>query len=146
MDIVLRCVVIFALLFVVMRAIGRRELAQLQPLDLILLVVLGDLITQGVIQSDQSVTGAFLAVSTFALISVLLSYLSFRFPRLRPVLDGEPIIVIRDGEVLERSLRRERLTVEDIEEEARVQGIERLSDVKWGVLETTGRISFIRRT
>ena len=146
MDIVLRCVVIFALLFVVMRAIGRRELAQLQPLDLILLVVLGDLITQGVIQSDQSVTGAFLAVSTFALLSVLLSYLSFRFPRLRPVLDGEPIIVIRDGEVLERSLRRERLTVEDIEEEARVQGIERLSDVKWGVLETTGRISFIRRT
>ena len=146
MDIILRCVVIFALLFVVMRAIGRRELAQLQPLDLILLVVLGDLITQGVIQSDQSVTGAFLAVSTFALLSVLLSYLSFRFPRLRPVLDGEPIIVIRDGEVLERSLRRERLTVEDIEEEARVQGIERLSDVKWGVLETTGRISFIRRT
>jgi uncharacterized membrane protein YcaP (DUF421 family) len=146
MDIVLRCVVIFALLFVVMRAIGRRELAQLQPLDLILLVVLGDLITQGVIQSDQSVTGAFLAVSTFALLTVLLSYLSFRFPRLRSVLDGEPIIVIRDGEVLERSLRRERLTVEDIEEEARVQGIERLSDVKWGVLETTGRISFIRRT
>ena len=143
MDIVLRCVVIFALLFVVMRAVGRRELAQLQPLDLILLVVLGDLIAQGVIQSDQSVTGAFLAVSTFALLSVLLS---FRFPRLRPVLDGEPIIVLRDGEVLERSLRRERLTVEDIEEEARIQGIERLSDVKWGVLETTGRISFIRRT
>ena len=143
MDIVLRCVVIFALLFVVMRAVGRRELAQLRPLDLILLVVLGDLIAQGVIQSDQSVTGAFLAVSTFALLSVLLS---FRFPRLRPVLDGEPIIVLRDGEVLERSLRRERLTVEDIEEEARIQGIERLSDVKWGVLETTGRISFIRRT
>ena len=146
MDIVLRCAVIFVLLFVVMRAIGRRELSQLQPFDLILLVVLGDLITQGALQSDQSVTGAMLAVSTFALLSVSISYLSFRFPRLRPALDGEPIIVLQDGKVIERNLRRERLTVEDVEEEARSQGIERLSDAKWGVLETTGRISFIRRS
>jgi uncharacterized membrane protein YcaP (DUF421 family) len=146
MDIVLRCSVIFLLLFVVMRAIGRRELSQLQPFDLILLVVLGDLITQGAVQSDQSVTGAMLAVGTFALLSVLVSYLSFRFPRLRPVLDGEPIIVLQDGKVIERNLRRERLTVEDVEEEARRQGIGQLADAHWGVLETTGRISFIRRT
>jgi uncharacterized membrane protein YcaP (DUF421 family) len=146
MDIVLRCSVIFLLLFVVMRAIGRRELSQLQPFDLILLVVLGDLITQGAVQSDQSITGAMLAVGTFALLSVLVSYLSFRFPRLRPVLDGEPIIVLQDGKVIARNLRRERLTVEDVEEEARRQGIGQLADAQWGVLETTGRISFIRRT
>lgn len=145
MDVVLRCAVIFVFLFVVMRAIGRRELSQLQPFDLILLVVLGDLITQGVIQSDLSVTGSFLAVGTFALLSVLVSYLSFRFARLRPILDGEPIVVVQDGTVIEANLRRERLTREDVEEEARLQKIERLADVKWAVLETSGKISFIPR-
>ncbi len=145
MDIVLRCAVIFIFLYVVMRAIGRRELSQLQPFDLILLVVLGDLITQGAIQSDLSVTGSLLAVATFSLLSVLTSYLSFRFKRLRPILDGEPIIVVQDGKVIERNLARERLTIEDVEKEARSQGIEHLSDAKWAVLETTGHISFIRR-
>jgi uncharacterized membrane protein YcaP (DUF421 family) len=145
MDVVVRCTVIFAFLFVVMRAIGRRELSQLQPFDLILLIVLGDLITQGVIQSDLSVTGSFLAVGTFAILSVALSYASFRFARLRPILDGEPIVVVQDGEVIEPNLRRERLTREDVEEEARFQQIEHLADVKWGVLETSGKISFIRR-
>jgi uncharacterized membrane protein YcaP (DUF421 family) len=143
MDIVLRCSVIFVFLFLLMRAIGRRELSQLQPFDIVLLVVLGDLITQGALQSDLSVTGSFLAVGTFALLSVAVSYLSFRFGRLRPVLDGEPIVVVEDGRVIEGNLRRERLTVDDIEEEARQAGIERLGDVKWAVLETTGRISFI---
>ena len=145
MDIVLRSAVIFIFLYVVMRAIGRRELSQMQPFDLILLVVLGDLITQGAMQSDMSVTGSMLAVATFSLLSVLVSYLAFRFKRLRPLLDGEPIIVLQDGKVIEANLGRERLTIEDVQEEARYQGIERLADVKWAVLETTGRISFIRR-
>ena len=143
MDVVLRCAVIFVFLFVMMRAIGRRELSQLQPFDVVLLVVLGDLITQGALQSDLSVTGSFLAVGTFAILSVAVSYLSFRFARLRPILDGEPIVVVQDGKVIEQNLRRERLTIDDIEEEARHQGIARLADVKWAVLETTGRISFI---
>lgn len=75
MDIILRAAVVFVFVFVLMRAIGRRELSQLQPFDLLLLVVLGDLITQGVLQSDMSVTGSMLATGTFALLSVGVSYL-----------------------------------------------------------------------
>lgn len=145
MDIVLRSAVVFAFVFVLMRAIGRRELSQLQPFDLLLLVVLGDLITQGVLQSDMSVTGSMLATGTFALLSVGVSYLSFRFRVLRPYLEGEPIVVIQEGRLLEPSLRRERLTVEDVQEEARLEGIASLDDVRWAVLETSGRISFVRR-
>jgi uncharacterized membrane protein YcaP (DUF421 family) len=145
MDIVLRCSVIFVVLFVAMRAIGRRELSQLQPFDVIMLVVLGDLITQGAIQSDLSVTGSILAVSTFAVLTVIVSYLSFKVASLRPILDGEPIIVVQDGRAIERNMRRERLTLEDVAEEARQNGIERIADVRWAVLETSGRMSFIRR-
>lgn len=145
MDIILRAAVVFVFVFVLMRAIGRRELSQLQPFDLLLLVVLGDLITQGVLQSDMSVTGSMLATGTFALLSVGVSYLSFRFRVLRPYLEGEPIVVIQEGRLLEPSLRRERLTVEDVQEEARLEGIASLDDVRWAVLETSGRISFVRR-
>lgn len=145
MDLVLRAAVIYVFLFVLMRVIGRRELSQLQPFDVLLLVVLGDLITQGALQSDMSLTGAMLASGTFALLTVATSFLAYRFRRLRPVLEGEPLVVVVDGKVVEQNLARERLTIDDIQEEARANGIASLNDVRWAVLETTGRISFISR-
>jgi uncharacterized membrane protein YcaP (DUF421 family) len=144
-DIVLRAAATFVLLFLVTRAIGRRELADMEPFDLILLVVLGDLIQQGVTQSDYSLTGAALAVSTLAVLTVAVSYLSFRFRRLRPLLEGQPIVLVHDGEILERNLRRERITVEELEAQARLQQIASLRDVRVAVLETGGQVSFIPR-
>lgn len=143
MDIVIRAVVAFLLVFLVTRIVGRRELGTLEPFDLILLVVLGDLIQQGVTQSDYSVTGMTLAIGTMTLMTVFVSYLSFRFRRLRPLLDGEPIVLIQDGKVLEGNLRRERLTEEELAMEARVQQIPKLADVQWAILEKGGQISFI---
>src|SRR5438876_8411898 len=97
MDLVIRATVIFFFIFLVTRAAGRRELSSLQPFDLILLIVLGDLIQQGVTQNDFSVTGIFLATGTIGVLTVLFSYLSFRVRRLRPILDGQPVIVVEDG-------------------------------------------------
>ncbi len=144
MDIVLRAVAVFAFLVVLTRVIGRRELSSLQPLDLILLIILGDAVQQGLTQDDYSLTGAFLAIGTIAILQVFLSWLGYRFKRLRPVLDGEPIVVLQDGELIERNLRRERLTPEEVAEEARAQNIAHLSEVKYAILETNGRITFIR--
>ena len=143
MDIAVRAAIAFLFIFFLTRVIGRRELSSLEPFDLILLIVLGDLIQQGVTQSDYSVTGLSIAGSTMALLTVLVSYLSFRFPRARPVLDGEPIVIVRDGKPIEGNLRRERLTLEEVMAEARLQQIDSLDKVRWAVLETSGRISFI---
>jgi uncharacterized membrane protein YcaP (DUF421 family) len=145
MDIVVRAVIAFLLVFLITRIVGRRELGTLEPFDLILLVVLGDLIQQGVTQSDYSVTGMTLAVSTIALMTVLVSYLSFRFRRLRPLLDGEPIVMIQNGKVLDRNLKRERLTEEELAMEARLQQIDSLDNVEWAILEKGGQISFIKK-
>src|SRR6184192_1713174 len=136
MDIVLRATVIFFFLYVLMRAIGRRELSSLEPFDLILLVVLGDAVQQGLTQDDYSITGAFLAIGTIAGLQVLVSYTNFRFPRLRPLIDGEPIVVVQDGKPVEHNLKRERVTVEDLLGAARRQNIGKLDDVAWGVMET----------
>jgi uncharacterized membrane protein YcaP (DUF421 family) len=145
MDLVLRAVATFFFIFLLTRIIGRRELSSLEPFDLILLIVLGDAVQQGLTQDDYSVTGAITVITTFALLQVLLSYLNFRVPRLRPILDGEPIVVVQDGKVIERNLKRERLTVEELAEEARTSQIASLDDVQWAVLETSGQISFIEK-
>jgi uncharacterized membrane protein YcaP (DUF421 family) len=145
MDIVIRAAVIFLFVFVLTRVLGRRELSSLEPFDLILLVVTGDLIQQGVTQSDYSVTGALLAISTIGLLTVALSYLSFKSPRLRPILAGEPIILVENGEPVERNMRRQRLTLEEVQAEARLAQIFALEDVRWAILETDGRISFVEK-
>jgi uncharacterized membrane protein YcaP (DUF421 family) len=148
MDIVIRAMVLFLFVWFVTRSVGRRELSTLEPFDLILLVVLGDLIQQGVTQNDFSVTGAMLAGGTFAAMTVLFSFLSFRFPRrLAPVLEGDPVILVEHGQTLDRNLRRNRITREELAAQARLNAqIAHIEDVEWAVLETSGQISFIPKT
>jgi uncharacterized membrane protein YcaP (DUF421 family) len=145
MDLVLRTVFAFVLILVITRAVGRRELSSMEPFDLILLVVLGDLVQQGVTQSDYSLTGATTVLVTMAVLVVATAWLSYRFARLRPVLEGEPTLLISDGEVISRNLRRERMTVHEIRAEARQQSIASLHDIRYAVLETNGKISFITK-
>jgi uncharacterized membrane protein YcaP (DUF421 family) len=145
MDIVIRAAVIFAFLFLLMRMLGRRELSSMEPFDIILLVVIGDLVQQGVTQSDYSVTGALLAISTIALLTVLVSWTSLRVRKLRPILTGEPIVLVEDGELIEKNLRRQRMTVEEVEQEARLEQITSLAQVRWAILETNGQISFVEK-
>jgi uncharacterized membrane protein YcaP (DUF421 family) len=143
MDLVLRTILAFLLILVVTRVVGRRELSSMEPFDLILLVVIGDLVQQGVTQSDYSLTGATIVLVTMAVLVVATAWLSFRFARLRPLLEGEPTLLIADGELLMRNLRRERMTVDEVCAEARQQSIGSLEDIRFAVLETNGKISFI---
>jgi uncharacterized membrane protein YcaP (DUF421 family) len=146
MDIVLRTVAAFVFLLVLMRVIGRRELSTLQPFDLILLIVLGDAVQQGLTQDDYSVTGAFLVIGTFAVLQVFVSWIGYRFPGSRLILEGEPLVVVQDGKVIERNLKRERLTVGEVAEAARLEQIASLDEIQWAVLETSGQISFIKKS
>ena len=143
MDIVFRGVALYVFVFIVVRKLGRRQLSHLAPFDLVLLIVLGDAIQQGLTQDDYSVTGAVIAVSTIALLQVLTTFLSFKSPRLERIFEGEPLVLIQDGEPIQRNLRRERLTLGDVAEQARLQQIASLKTVRWAVLETNGQISFI---
>jgi uncharacterized membrane protein YcaP (DUF421 family) len=146
MDLVIRASVIFFFIFLITRIAGRRELSSLEPFDVILLVVLGDLVQQGITQSDESVTGTLIVISTITLLSVAVSWASFRSRRLRVVTEGEPIVLVQDGRVIERNLARERLTRGDVEEEARKQQVASLSAVRWAILEKAGTISFIAKS
>jgi uncharacterized membrane protein YcaP (DUF421 family) len=146
MDIVLRATFLYAFVVFVMRVIGRRELSSMTPFDLVLLIILGDAIQQGLTQDDYSVTGAVLAVATIATLQVFTSYLSYRSRRARRVLEGYPIVIVDHGTVVPENLKRERMTEDEIAEEMRQQQISSLDDVDWAIIEANGSISFIEKS
>jgi uncharacterized membrane protein YcaP (DUF421 family) len=145
MDLVIRAAVGFFFVLFLTRIVGRRELSSLEPFDLILLVMIGDLVQQGITQNDFSVTGMMLVGGTVAVLTVAVSYANFRFPRFRPVIEGEPVIVLENGKPIDRNLARNRITHEELAAAARQEGIGSLADVRWAVLETSGSISFIEK-
>ncbi len=145
MDLVIRAAVVFFFVFLLTRIVGRRELSQLEPFDVILLVVVGDLVQQGVTQSDYSVTGALTVIATIGVLSVLVSWLTYRFRWVRLVSEGEPVVLVQEGKPIQRNMRRERITLADIEEEARQNQITSVADLAWAILENDGRISCISR-
>lgn len=145
MDIALRATLMFFILYILLRVLGKRELSQMTPFELVTLIVLGDLIQQGVTHNDFSLTGATLAIGTFAFWGLVMSWGSYLSPRLERLLEGEPRVIIRHGELLEKNLRRDRLTRSEVESEMRLAGIARVADVDWAILETNGKISFITR-
>jgi uncharacterized membrane protein YcaP (DUF421 family) len=146
MDIVLRSAVVFVFVMVLMRLIGRRELSSMEPFDLLILVVIADFVQQGVTQQDYSVTGAVLGVGTFALLVVATSWISWRFPKTRPVLEGNAVVLVEDGKPIMDNLRRERITIEEIAAQARFQQIDSIENIRWAILETSGGVSFISKS
>ncbi len=147
MDVVIRAALMYCFLLFITRVVGRREISTLEPFDLILLIVLGDLIQQGVTQSDYSFTGLMLAAGTIAIMQTGVSWIGFRSPdKAGLVLEGEPIVIVQDGKCLERNAKRERIRPEEVLEAARKSGIGSLGEIEWGILETSGEMTFIKKS
>ena len=142
MDIVYRAAIIYFFLWFITRVIGKRELGSMSAFELVLLVTMGDLIQQGTTQEDFSLTGAMLAVGTFALLMVFFSWVSFRFKKTRPLFEGMPVVVIQDGKLRDEVMHYERLDEDELFEALREQGIDDVAKVKVGVLEPDGKFSF----
>lgn len=145
MEIVLRASVMFLVIYGLLRLMGKRELGQLAPFELVTLIVMGDLIQQGVTHQDFSLTGATLAILTFAAWSLMFNRLAHVWPRARRVLEGEPVVLVRDGKLIGRNLDSERIDQDELGAEMRLAGIASLDRIAWAILEPEGKISFIRK-
>ena len=143
MDLVGRAFVMFLLILLLVRVVNRRELSKMEPYDLVLLIVLGDLVQQGITQNDYSITGAAIVIVTMTLLSIFTAYIAYRLPRFGRVLDGEPVILLENGRPLEKNLRRERISIGELAAEARQNDIADLGSIRFAVLETSGAISFL---
>jgi uncharacterized membrane protein YcaP (DUF421 family) len=145
MEIILRASVIYLFLFALTRGLGKRELSEMTAFELLLLVTVGDLVQQGVTEEDMSVTGAMLAVGTIGLWILAGSWVSYRWKAARRVVEGAPVVVVRDGKPIEEALQIERVVLDEVLEAAREQGIANLRDVRLAILEPDGRFSFIKK-
>lgn len=142
MEIVLRALAIYCFLWLITRALGRSTLGELSTFQLLVYVTMGDLVQQAVTSQDYSVTAGILGISTFALMTVAIGWMQWRFPRVRPLTSGRPVLVWQDGRPMEHMMRDERLALADLLVAAREEGIRTTAEIEYAVLEADGRISF----
>ncbi|MGB6058457.1 MAG: YetF domain-containing protein [Microthrixaceae bacterium] len=145
MELVIRATVVYWFLWLVIRGTGKRSLSELSPLELVILVVLGDLVQQGVTQKDASVTGAVIVISTFVGWMIVADLVTRHSHSADRVLSGRPVIVVRDGEPLMDRLSEERMALDDLLGAARAQGFANLDEISFGVLEDDGKFSFVAK-
>jgi uncharacterized membrane protein YcaP (DUF421 family) len=144
MDAVLRAALVYGFLFVVMRVSGKRTLAQVTSFDFVLLLIIGEATQQGLIGDDFSATKALLLIVTLVGIDIGISLVKRLWPRFALAVEGAPLVLIKDGEPIDDRLKRTRLDLGDVLESARsTQGLERLDQIKYAVLERDGSISII---
>ena len=146
MDTVLRAAAVYIVVLLVLRLAGRRTVAEMTPFDLVLLLIIGDATQQALLGDDFSLTTAFLVVATLIVLDILLSLLKERFGSLAKLIDGVPMVIVENGQPLRERMRRARVSLDDVMLSAREsQGIERLEEIKFAVLEVSGGISVIPR-
>ena len=146
MDTVLRAVAVYAVLFVVFRANGKRSLAQITTFDFVLILILGESTQQALIGDDFSVTTAMLLIVTLVGLETGLSLLQHHSPAVDRLIEGARLVLVDDGTPLETRLPRSRVGLDDILAAAREkQALERLDQIKYAVLECNGSISIVPR-
>ena len=147
METILRSAAIYFFLLIVLRAAGRRTLSEMTSFDFVLLLIISEAVQQGMIGSDYSLTNAFLVVITLIGIDVLFAWIKTRWNWIDKIISGVPTIVVDDGKPLYDRITKARIDEDDILESAReLQGIERMDQIKYAILEKNGKITIIPKT
>jgi len=147
MESVIRGVAIYVFLWLIFRISGKRTLAQTSPFELVLLLIISEVTNQAMVDSDHSITNAFLLIVTLVGMSVLLSVIKHYSPTATRWLEGMPLPLVKDGSLLQENMDKARVDKDEILMAARyTQGVERLEDVKEATLENDGEISVVPRT
>lgn len=142
---ILRPVLIYAFLLVALRVGGKRELGQLNTMDFVVLLAVANAVQNGIIGTDDSVTGAVVGATSLFFLNELTAFASSRSRRIHRLLVGTPTVLIADGEVQERALRRERLSLDDLRDTVLAEGAGSFRDVRRCTIEPNGRIVVVLR-
>ena len=143
METVIRVVVVYIAILAALRVLGKREFGELAPFDLLMLLLIPEFVSQGVIGSDYSLTTGVIAVATLLSLVFVTSVIAHRFKRLERWIEGEPTLLVAKGRLLDRNLNRERISPAEIYGAMRRAGLDNLERVRWAILETDGRIAIV---
>jgi uncharacterized membrane protein YcaP (DUF421 family) len=142
---ILRGMIMYLVLFAVLRFMGRRQAGSFGPADLLVIVLIADAAQNALGAEYRSITEGAILVLTIVICEYVLDWAAWRFPILRPVLRAPALLLIQDGQILRRNLRAEMLSVEELMSQLREQGVEEVEEVKSARLEGDGRLSVIKR-
>lgn len=140
-----RTIILYLLLLVGIRLTGKRQIGQLEPIELVLMMLLSDLASVPMQDFGIPLFNGALPIITLLALTTLMSYISMRCIRFRSLVCGEPALIIREGKIVESAMRHNRLTLDELLEELRIQGVADLTTVKYAILETSGQISVLLR-
>ncbi|MEP6638872.1 MAG: YetF domain-containing protein [Chloroflexota bacterium] len=142
-EIVLRTVIVYLFLILILRVTGKREIGQMSILELIVILVISDAVQNSMVGDNITLWGGLVAVTTLFAADHVLKWVSDRSKRVRKALEGEPRLLVRNGRILDKALREEKVDINDVRAAVRAEGIARVEDVRLAVLETDGSISVI---
>jgi len=144
LEIILRTAIVYAVILVGIRLTGKREVGQMTPFDLALLLLLSNAVQNAMTGSDSSVTGGIVAAVTLLLLNAAVNRLAWKNRKARKVIEGTPTVLIRHGTILEKNLEKEKVTVDSLMQALREHGIATIADVSIAVLEIDGSISVLK--
>jgi uncharacterized membrane protein YcaP (DUF421 family) len=142
---ILRPVIVYMFLVIGLRLSGKRELAQLNPFDLIVLLTLSNTVQNAIIGDDNSVTGGIIGAASLLAINYLVVRFLYGHRKLEQIVEGRADVLVENGRVYRERLKKELITLEELEAAARKQGFESLADVRECILEPGGTLSFIAK-
>lgn len=143
---VARVVIVFAFLFALLRVFGKRHVGEMAPFDLVVLLILSECVQNALIADEKSVTGGLITSFTLIAMSQVVTYVTWKNKSLERILEGTPRLLVRNGQVNEDVLARERVTRSELIEAMRKEGVSSLTRVRYAMLENDGSISFGIRT
>ena len=144
-ELVLRAAVIYIFLFVAFRFIGKKHIGELAPFDLIVLLIVSETVQNAMIGQDKSLIGGLISAATLLTVAQSMSWLSWHSKKMSRFLEGTPKIIVSHGERLKNVMARERITLAELMEALRSNGMTSIADVRFAILENDGRISVIKR-
>lgn len=139
--IIMRTIVLYALILVVFRVMGKREIGELSILDLVVFIMMGEMAVVAIEQHDDPLWHTIIPILLLMSIQVSLAFISLKSQKARNLLDGKPSIIITKGKIDEKEMRKHRYNFDDLLTQLRQQGVHNIADVEFAVLETSGELS-----
>jgi uncharacterized membrane protein YcaP (DUF421 family) len=143
METVLRVVIIYSFIVVGLRVVGKREFGQLSPLELVTLLIIPELVAQALVREDYSLTNALIGTATLLSLVYITSLVQYNIPKVEKALTGEPAVLVRHGQFIDKHLHQERIPPGEVMSAIHQSGLERLEQVRWAILEPDGKISIV---
>lgn len=144
METVWRVAAVYLFLMFAFRTLGKRDIGHLAPFDLVILLMIPELVSQALVGEDYSLINALVGVATLLGLVFCTSTIAYLRPGFDEIVEGSPSVLIREGAFVPGAMHRERVSAEQLLTQLRLAGLDDISRVKWGILETDGQISFVR--